>query len=149
VRSYERLGWAHHIRGPTGGGRCEGLATYVESDRGCLAVRPSVEIAIPNHRELQFASNGFIPLIHDKSKGDAATFFSCQSVKKPRTFGEDLNTKNVHLATNLAYTFSITRLAHLAKRMMRDSVGSAADGPRIQELFAAWLGQSKRLVSWL
>ncbi|MRG92582.1 type VI secretion system contractile sheath large subunit [Polyangium spumosum] len=139
VRSFEGSGWAQHIRGPRGGGIVEGLTVYTYEKNGYENVQPPVEIAIPDYRELQFASSGFIPLVHKKNES-VATFFSSQSIKKPRTFVEDLSTKNAHLVTNLAYTFSITRIAHFVKRMMREYIGSTADGTYIQQVLANWLG---------
>jgi type VI secretion system protein ImpC len=140
VRSYEGSGWAQHIRGPRGGGIIEGLTVHMYTKNGYEEIQPPVEIAIPDYRELQFAKNGFIPLVHKKGEA-TATFFSSQSIKKPRFFVEDLNTKNAHLVTNLAYTFSITRIAHFVKRMMREHIGSSADGPYIQRVLEGWLGQ--------
>jgi len=139
VRSYEGSGWAQHIRGPRGGGIIDGLTVYTYEKNGYENVQPPVEIAIPDYREIQFASNGFIPLVHKKNEA-VATFFSAQSVKKPRTYVEDVNTKNAHLVTNLAYTFSVTRVAHFVKRMMREYIGSTADGPYIQQVLSNWLG---------
>ncbi|AUX29123.1 MULTISPECIES: type VI secretion system contractile sheath large subunit [Sorangium] len=140
VRSYEMSGWAQHIRGPKGGGIVEGLTVHTYTRNGYEEIQPPVEIAIPDYREFQFAKNGFIPLVHKKNEA-IATFFSSQSIKKPRFFVEDLNTKNAHLVTNLAYTFSITRIAHFVKRMMREYIGSTADGPYIQRVLEGWLGQ--------
>lgn len=139
VRSYEQSGWAQHIRGPIGGGIVKGLTTYSYEKNGYEQTQPPVEIAIADYRELQFASNGLIPLVHKKNEA-VATFFSAQSLKKPRDFVEDLNTKNAYLVTNLAYTFSVTRIAHFVKRMMREYIGSTADGVYIQQVLSNWLG---------
>ncbi len=139
VRSYETSGWAQHIRGPRAGGLVEGLTVHTFTRNGYEEVQPAVQIAIPDYREAQFARNGFIPLVHKKNEA-TATFFSAQSIKKPRFFVEDLNTKNAHLVTNLAYTFSITRIAHYVKRMMREYIGSTADAAYIQQVLSSWLG---------
>jgi type VI secretion system protein ImpC len=40
---------------------------------------------------------------------------------------------------NLAYTFSITRIAHYVKCIMRDNIGSTADAPYIQQVLSTWL----------
>src|SRR5690606_2592529 len=101
-------------------------------------LQPPVEVAIPDYRELQFANGGFIPLIHCKGSADA-TFFSARAVKKAIEFEEDLATKNADLVCNLAYTLSITRIAHYVKRMVRDYIGSTADAPYIQAMLEAWL----------
>jgi RNA polymerase sigma factor (sigma-70 family) len=89
VRSFEESGWAQHIRGPKGGGLVEGLTIYTYDKSGYEEIQPPIEIAIPDYRELQFAQNGFIPLLHKKNEA-SATFFSAQSIKKPRSFVEDV-----------------------------------------------------------
>lgn len=141
VRSYERSGWAQHIRGPIGGGTVDGLTawSYERADGSELMVNP-VEIAIPDFREYQFARNGLISLVQKKGEA-SATFFSAQSIKRPKDFIEDLATKNAYLVTNLAYTFSITMIAHYVKAMMRQYIGSTADADYIQNTLAAWLGR--------
>jgi len=139
VRSYENSGWAQHIRGPLGGGIVEGLDAYVYTDFDREEVKPSVEIAIPDYRELQFANNGFIPLVQKKNDS-VATFFSSQSIKKPKFFVEDVATKNAHLVTNLSYTLSITRIAHYVKKMVREYIGSTADADYMQRMLGEWIG---------
>lgn len=139
VRSYQGSGWAQHIRGPKGGGLVEGLTVHTYDKNGYEEMQPPLEIAMADYRELQFAQNGFIPLIHKKHEA-VATFFSAQSVKKASFFVEELSTQNAHLVTNLAYTFSITRIAHFVKRMMREYIGSSTDGEYIQKVLSEWLG---------
>jgi type VI secretion system protein ImpC len=131
-------GWCQHIAGPRGGGLIKGLPVHMVMHHGQEELQPPVEIAIPDYRELQFANAGFIPLIHCKGTADA-TFFSARSVKKALEFEEDLDTKNADLVCNLAYTLSITRIAHYVKRMVRDYIGSTADAPYIQAMLEAWL----------
>ncbi|UQA56298.1 type VI secretion system contractile sheath large subunit [Polyangium aurulentum] len=140
VRAYENSGWAQHIRGPRGGGLVEGLTAYTwKTPDGKDALQPPVEIAIPDYREYQFARNGLIPLV--QKKGEAtATFFSAQSVKRPKEYIEDLNTQNAHLVTNLAYTFSVALIAHYVKATMREYIGSTADEIYIQQTLSSWLG---------
>lgn len=141
VKSYESSGWAQHIRGPAGGGTIEALTAYMykRPDGNEVMLNP-VEIAIPDYREYQFSRNGFIPLVQRKEKA-SATFFSVQSIKAPKDFQEDTNTKNAYLVTNLAYTYSITRIAHFVKAMMREYIGSSANGPYIKEVLSNWLAK--------
>ena len=141
IRSYESSGWAQHIRGPQGGGMVEGLTayTYRRPDGNTVLLNP-VEIAIPDYREYQFARNGLIPLLQKKDES-TATFFSAQSIKRGKDFLEDTNTKNAYLLTNLAYTFSITIIAHYVKAMMRECIGSTADGPYIEQVLSNWLSR--------
>jgi type VI secretion system protein ImpC len=138
VRSFEESGWCQHIVGVRGGGLIRGLPVHMELKHGHLELQPPVEIAIPDYRELQFANTGFMSLIHCKGTADS-TFFSARSIKKPIEFEEDMSTKNADLVCNLAYTLSITRMAHYVKRMVRDYIGSTADAPYIQAMLEAWL----------
>lgn len=138
VRSFESSGWCQHICGPVGGGMIKGLPVHVVTHHGQEELQPPVEVAIPDYRELQFAKNGFIPLIHCKGTADA-TFFSARSIKKALEFESDLDTKNADLVCNLAYTLSITRIAHYVKRMVREYIGSSADGSYIQTMLENWL----------
>jgi type VI secretion system protein ImpC len=43
------------------------------------------------------------------------------------------------LVCNLAYTFSITRIAHYIKSIMRDNIGSQADAAYIQAALTGWI----------
>jgi type VI secretion system protein ImpC len=138
VKAFEISGWCQAIRGPKGGGLITGLPIDTFNLRGQDTFMPPVEIAIPDYREYEFARSGFIPLVHKKGSGDA-TFFSSQSVKKANRFKDPKDSENSQLVTNLGYTFSITRLAHYVKCIMRDNIGTSADAPYIQMQLASWL----------
>lgn len=141
IRSFELSGWCQHVRGPEGGGLIRGLPTHVFESQGHLIEQPPVDAALPDYRELQLAMAGFIPLVSKKDEPDQACFFSVQSAKKPKTFVEELATQNAHLVTNLSYTLSVSRIAHYIKRMVRDYIGSTADGPYIQNMLESWLSE--------
>ncbi len=138
VKAFEISGWCQAIRGPKGGGLITGLPVDTFNLRGQDTIMPPVEIAIPDYREYEFARGGFIPLIYRKSSGDA-TFFSTQAAKKANRFKDPKDSENSQLVTNLAYTFSITRLAHYIKCIMRDNIGSSADAVYIQAQLESWL----------
>ncbi|MDC0723566.1 type VI secretion system contractile sheath large subunit [Nannocystis bainbridge] len=138
VRSFQASGWCQHIAGPLGGGLIKGLPVHMVLHHGQEELQPPVEVAIPDYRELQLANAGFIPLVHCKGTADV-TFFSARAVKRAIEFEDDLDTKNADLICNLAYTLSITRIAHYVKRMVRDYIGSTADAPYIQSMLEAWL----------
>lgn len=141
VRSFEQSGWAQHIRGPLGGGEIEGLATYTyRTAEGKMALVPPVEIAMPDYREYQFARNGLIPMVHKKGSS-TGTFFSSQSIKRAREFVEEKATQNSALVTNLAYTYSVTIIAHYVKVMMREYIGTSADAAYINQVISDWLNQ--------
>jgi type VI secretion system protein ImpC len=138
VRSFESSGWCQYVRGVKGGGLIQGMTVHTVQRHGKEETQSPVEFEIPDYRELQFSKAGLIPLVHCKGSSDAA-FFSSQSVKKPRDFRSEIDTQNAYLVTNLAYTFSITRIAHYVKRMMRDYIGSTADAAYIQKVLQLWL----------
>jgi type VI secretion system protein ImpC len=140
VRSFEQSGWCQSIRGPKGGGLVAGLPTHTFTLRGEEQIKIPVEMAIPDFRELEFANSGFIPLVYRKGSADAC-FFSCQSVKKPKKFKDPKDSENAQLVCNLSYTLSVTRIAHYVKCIMRDNIGSTADGPYIQGQLTDWINK--------
>ena len=140
MRSFQQSGWCQYIRGPKGGGLIDGLPVDIFNVRGQNEVRVPVEICIPDYRELEFARNGIIPLIYRKSSSEA-TFFSCQSVKRPKRFRDNKDSENSQLVANLSYTFSITRIAHYFKSIMRDNIGDIATAPQIKGVLSNWVEQ--------
>jgi type VI secretion system protein ImpC len=140
-KSFNYSGWCQYIRGPKGGGLIEGLPVDTFDLRGQEEIMPPVELTIPDYRELEFARSGFIPLIHKKESGDA-TFFSVQSVKRPQKFKDPKDSENAQLVCNLAYTYSITRIAHYVKSICRDNIGSStANDVTIQKMLKNWIFQ--------
>lgn len=140
VRSFVQSGWCQYLRGPKGGGLVTGLPVHTFNVRGEEEIKVPVEMAIPDYRELEFANAGFIPLIYRKGTSDAA-FFSAQSLKKAKKFKDPKDSENSQLVTNLSYTFSITRIAHYVKCIMRDNIGSSADAAYIQQSLKNWIFQ--------
>jgi type VI secretion system protein ImpC len=140
IHSFATSGWCQYIRGPKGGGRVEHLPRYAFDLNGQQEMKAPIEMVIPDYRELAFADAGFIPLIHRKGGSDAC-FFSCQSIKKPKRCKDPHDSENSQLVTNLAYTLSITRIAHYVKCIMRDNIGSAADDAYINNVLQTWLSQ--------
>ena len=140
VKSFETSGWCQYLRGPKGGGLVTGLPVHNFNVRGEDEIKIPVEISIPDYRELEFANCGFMPLVYRKGTADAC-FFSCQSIKKPKKFKDPKDSQNAQLVCNLSYTFSITRIAHYVKCVMRDNIGSSADGAYIQDQLTNWINQ--------
>lgn len=138
VKAFELSGWCQSIRGPKSGGLVTGLPVDAFTLRGQKMIQAPVEIAIPDYREYEFARNGFIPLVYRKASGEAA-FFSTQSIKQAQKFKDPKDSENSQLVTNLAYTFSITRLAHYIKSIQRDNIGSTADAGYVQRQIESWL----------
>jgi type VI secretion system protein ImpC len=138
LRSFAGSGWCQYLRGPKGGGLVTGLPVHTFNLRGEDEIKVPVEFSIPDYRELEFANAGFIPLVYRKGTADAC-FFSAQSIKKPKKFKDPKDTENAQLVTNLSYTFSITRIAHYVKSIMRDNIGSSADAGYIQSALQSWV----------
>jgi len=139
-RSFAQSGWCQYLRGPKGGGLISGLPVDTYNLRGQEEMMIPVEVVIPDYREFEFAKSGFVPLVYRKESSDA-TFFSVQSVKTPRKLKDPKDAENSQLVCNLSYTFSITRIAHYVKSIMRDNIGSTADGPYVQRILNSWLNQ--------
>lgn len=138
VKSFETSGWCQSIRGPKGGGLVAGLPTHSYNVRGEEELKLPVEIAMPDFRELELANGGFIPLIQKKGSADAV-FFSAQSIKKSFKFKDPKDSENSTLVTNLSYTFSISRIAHYLKCIMRDNIGSTANAQYIYNQIDRWV----------
>lgn len=139
IKSFESSGWCQYIRGPKGGGLITGLPAHTMTLRGEKTVKIPVEMSIPDYRELEFANSGFIPLVYRKGSADCC-FFSVQSIKQPKKFKDKKDSENSQLVCNLSYTLSITRIAHFLKCMMRDNIGSTADGKYVQTQIENWIG---------
>lgn len=140
VRSFVGSGWCQYLRGPKGGGLITGLPVHMFNIRGEEEMKIPVEMVIPDYRELDFANAGFMPLVYRKGFADAC-FFSCQSLKKPKKFKDPKDSENSQLVANISYSFSITRIAHYVKCIMRDNIGSSADSAYIQRILNSWMSQ--------
>lgn len=138
VKSFETSGWCQHIRGVKGGGLLSDLSTHVFDIRGEKELKAPVEISMPDFREFELAQSGFIPLIHKKGTAESV-FFSAQSIKKSHKFKDAKDSENSQLVTNLSYTFSISRIAHYLKCIMRDNIGSTANAQYIYTQIDRWI----------
>jgi type VI secretion system protein ImpC len=138
VRSFETSGWCQYLRGVKGGGHIGGLPSHNFNLRGEEELRAPVEVSMPDFRELELANAGLIPLIHKKGTAEAV-FFSAQSIKKSHRFKDAKDSENSQLVTNLAYTFSVSRIAHYLKCIMRDNIGSTANAPYIYTQIDRWI----------
>jgi len=140
VRSFEQSGWCQYLRGVKGGGLCTGLATHTFNVRGEDELRGPVEMTIADFREYELAKAGFIPVIHKKGTAEAV-FYSAQSIKRPLAQENPKDAENQQLASNLTYTFSVSRMAHYIKCIMRDNIGSNADAAYIKTQLDRWVSQ--------
>ena len=140
TKSFEKAGWCQYIRGPKGGGYIEGLPAHVFNVRGKEEMKPPVECVLPDNKELSLAKAGFIPLIYEKNSTNAC-FFSTQSVKASKEFKSKVDTENSQLVTNLAYTYSICRIAHYIKEVGRLNIGSSANEEYLSKILNEWISQ--------
>jgi type VI secretion system protein ImpC len=137
--AFTRYSWCASIRGVDAGGLVEGLASHAfETDRGRIAVKGPVEIAVPDLREKELADLGFIPLVHCKGS-DLAVFSSAQSCQRAKKYDTDAANANARLSCQLQYMFSTSRFAHYLKVMMRDKTGSVVTRDEIEALLNRWL----------
>ena len=138
VRSFRDAGWCQFIRGPKGGGLIENLPSHTFSVRGKEELKAPVECILPDNKELALAKAGIIPLIYEKGTTNAC-FFSSQSAKAVKEFKNDNDSEDTQLVSNLAYTYSVCRIAHYIKTIGRLNIGSAADAKYLERLFDSWI----------
>jgi type VI secretion system protein ImpC len=139
--AFETYGWCAAIRGVEGGGLVEDLPSHTfKTDEGEVALKCPTEIAITDRREKELSDLGFIPLVHCKNT-DYAAFFATQSAQKARKYDSDAANANAVLSAQLQYMFSVCRIAHYLKAMMRDKVGSFASAGNVEEFLNRWIRQ--------
>jgi type VI secretion system protein ImpC len=139
--AFENYGWCAAIRGVEGGGLVEDLPTHTfKTDEGEVALKCPTEIAITDRREKELSDLGFIPLVHCKNT-DYAAFFAVQSTQKPKKYDSDSANANAVLSAQLQYIFSVCRIAHYLKAMMRDKIGSFASAGNVEEFLNRWIRQ--------
>lgn len=139
--AFEAYGWCAAIRGVEGGGLVEDLPTHTfKTDDGEVALKCPTEVSITDRREKELSDLGFIPLVHCKNT-DYAAFFGAQSVQKAKKYDSASANANAALAAQLQYIFSVCRIAHYLKAMMRDKVGSFSTAGNVETFLNAWIGQ--------
>ncbi|WP_374316502.1 type VI secretion system contractile sheath large subunit [Aquabacterium sp.] len=139
--AFEMYGWCAAIRGVEGGGLVEDLPTHTfKTDDGEVALKCPTEISITDRREKELSDLGFVPLVHCKNT-DYAAFFGAQSVQKARKYDNPAANANAVLASQLQYIFSVCRIAHYLKAMMRDKIGSFASAGNVETFLNAWIAQ--------
>lgn len=139
--AFENFGWCAAIRGVEGGGLVEDLPTHTfKTDEGEVALKCPTEVAITDRREKELSDLGFMPLVHCKNT-DYAAFFAVQSAQRARKYDSDAANANAVLSSQLQYMFSVCRIAHYLKAMMRDKVGSFASANNVEEFLNRWIRQ--------
>ncbi|MDW5418464.1 MULTISPECIES: type VI secretion system contractile sheath large subunit [Iodobacter] len=139
--AFAEYGWLAAIRGVEGGGLVEGLPAHTfKTDDGEVALKCPTEVAVTDRTEKLLSDLGFISLVHCKNT-DYAAFFSGQSSQKAKSYNTDSANANARLSTQLPYIFSVSRIAHYMKSIMRDKIGSFASRQNVQDFLNTWLAQ--------
>ena len=139
--AFENFGWCAAIRGVEGGGLVEDLPTHTfKTDEGEVALKCPTEMAVTDRREKELSDLGFISLVHCKNTAYAA-FFGAQSAQKAKKYDSDDANANAVLSSQLQYIFSVSRIAHYMKAMMRDKLGSFSGAANVEEDLNKWLSQ--------
>jgi type VI secretion system protein ImpC len=139
--AFETYGWCAAIRGVEGGGLVEDLPTHTfKTDEGEVALKCPTEISVTDRREKELSDLGFIPLVHCKNT-DYAAFFAAQSTQKAKRYDSDAANANAVLSAQLQYIFSVCRIAHYLKSMMRDKIGSFASANNVEDFLNRWIRQ--------
>ncbi|HCW19523.1 MAG TPA: type VI secretion system contractile sheath large subunit, partial [Achromobacter sp.] len=64
-----------------------------------------------------------------------------QSVQKAKKYNTDSANANAVLSAQLQYIFSVSRVAHYLKAMMRDKIGSFASAQSVESFLNRWVSQ--------
>lgn len=126
VRSFINNGWCVQIRGPQAGGAVQNLPIHLYDLGTGNQVKIPSEVMIPETREFEFSSLGFIPLSYYKNR-DYACFFSANSAQKPVLYDTVDATANSRINSRLPYIFLLSRIAHYLKIIQRENIGTTKD----------------------
>lgn len=144
TNSFAKFRWCPNIIGPQSGGAVQDLPMYKYEDHGEIKTMPPTEISLTDRKEYELSEQGFIGLTLRKGT-DNATFFSANSVQKPKFFGTDPEGKaaetNFKLGTELPYLFVINRIAHYVKVLQRENIGSWKTRSELDKELNNWIRQ--------
>jgi len=138
VRSFIDNGWCVQIRGPEAGGKVEDLPIHFFDVGKGQQMKIPTEILIPETREFEFATEGFIPLSFYKNR-DYACFFSANSSQKPQEYDDPVITANMRINSRLPYIFLVSRIAHYLKVIQRENIGSTKSKTVLQDELNEWI----------
>ncbi|MBF0352573.1 MAG: type VI secretion system contractile sheath large subunit [SAR324 cluster bacterium] len=144
TESFEKYRWCPNIVGPQSGGGVTDLPLHVFERDGKNVVVGPTEVRFSDRREYELSEEGFVPLTMRKDS-DNATFFSVNSVQKPKFFGTEPEQRqaemNYRLGTQLPYLFVVNRLAHYIKVLQREKLGSWKSRAELETELNRWLRQ--------
>ncbi len=141
TRAFSKYNWCGAIRGVEGGGKVEGLPTYVYVDeKGGLAQKCPSEVSITDRREKELSDLGFIALCHYKQENYSA-FFGGQSIQRPALYSTDVATANARLAARIPYMLAVSRVGHYLKAIARDRIGSYREASDLERELKQWISK--------
>ena len=138
VKSFINNGWCVQIRGPQAGGAVQDLPIHLYDLGTGKQVKIPSEVMIPETREFEFASLGFIPLSYYKNR-DYACFFSANSTQKPALYDTADATANSRINARLPYIFLLSRIAHYLKLIQRENIGTTKDRRLLELELNTWV----------
>lgn len=134
----DRYEWCARICGYEGGGRLRDLPAPLEDRGGTIERRATTEVALSKQYDLELANEGFLPLLHWAGSCDAV-FVAAPTLHVPREMMDDADTARDHLASNLPYLLTSSRVGHLLRRMAYEKVGSVKDAEELQDWLTRWI----------
>ncbi|WP_367989978.1 type VI secretion system contractile sheath large subunit [Vibrio sp. NTOU-M3] len=142
--SFAKYRWCPNIIGPQSGGAVEDLPVHVFESMGALQSKIPTEVLITDRKEFELAEEGFIALTMRKGS-DNASFFSANSIQKPKIFpntkeGKEAET-NYKLGTQIPYMMIINRLAHYIKVLQREQIGAWKERQDLERELNTWIKQ--------
>ena len=140
VRAFTEYGWCAQIRGPQAGGKVEGLPLHLYEEAGTERIKIPTEALISETREFELANLGFISLVAYKDQ-DFASFFSANSIQRPKEFIDAVSTANSRISARLPYILIASRISHYLKVIQRENIGTTKDAGVLQNELQIWLNQ--------
>ncbi|MCW9000216.1 MAG: type VI secretion system contractile sheath large subunit, partial [Kangiellaceae bacterium] len=143
IREFNNVGWFGHIRGVprnhVGGGLVSELtADCFKTDADMIAYKPFAEIIITDAFERELSDLGFVPFSQCYDT-PYASFFSNQSIQRPKKFASVEESVNAKLSAMLQHMLCASRFAHYIKVMIRDKVGSFMNADDCERFLSEWL----------
>jgi type VI secretion system protein ImpC len=139
TNAFALYGWTAAIRGVEGGGKVEGLPTYVfKTLEGDKTVKCPTEVAITDRREKELSDLGFVAMCYSKGS-DFAVFFGAQTTQKPKTYNLDDANANASISARITYMLAASRFAHYIKVLMRDKIGTFLTKENVENYLNTWL----------
>jgi type VI secretion system protein ImpC len=139
TEAFAKSGSCTAIRGVEGGGKVEGLPSFLSvGDDGDKDLKSPVEVGITDRREFELSKMGFLPLCHYKNT-DYAVFLGGQTAQRPKKYDRPEATANAAIAASLPYIMATSRFAHYIKVMARSWIGSFREVADVENSLNRWI----------